>query len=141
MSDHGETSEIEEYFEPVIETKKEQTPYWKTIILVKYFMILLNYPGFRYLWLGNFVGLFGDFFNYIACIQLLNLYLPNSTSIAFAFYILMESLPSVFISPLAGVVADRFDRRKIMLFFDLIRSLVVLSNLLYEEKKRYGYYI
>ena len=125
------SKEIQDLNEEYFESKEqiETIPYWKTIIIVKYILILIRYPGFRYLWIGNFIGLYGDFFNYIACIQLMNLYLPGSTSIAFACYILMESLPAVLISPIAGVIADKFDRRKVMLIADLLRSIIVLSNL------------
>lgn len=116
-----------------VETNKtteesQQLPFWRHWTLIKYFYLLKDNPKFRYLWLGALISIIGDLFSFIANIKLINMYIPNQSSIAVAFYFMCWSVSAV-ISPIAGVIADRYDRRKVMLFADLCRCLGALNYL------------
>lgn len=94
----------------------------------KYIVLLQGNPEFRKLYSAQVVSLLGDWFEFIA-VQTLVYQLTNS-GLAAGFAIIASSLPSFFLTPLAGSVADRFDRRKIMLSMDLVRAGLALSLLL-----------
>jgi MFS family permease len=94
----------------------------------KYLALLEENPEYRKLYYGQIVSLLGDWFEYIA-VQTLVFELTNS-GLAAGLAIIASTLPSFFLIPLAGSVADRFDRRKIMIAMDLVRAGLALSLLL-----------
>ena len=70
----------------------------------------------------------GDWFNLIASAALIaNL---SGSGLAIGGLFLARLLPPFVLTPLVGVVADRFDRRKILIVSDLLRIGVVLAFLL-----------
>lgn len=94
----------------------------------EYVTLLRHNRNYRYLWLGNVVSLFGDWFNLLASAELItNL---TSSGVAISSLFLARFLPLFFVSPLAGVLADRFSRRSIMIWSDLLRAVTVLGFLL-----------
>ena len=92
-----------------------------------YLALLRGNRDFRLLWLGQVVSQLGDWFNTIALFTLV-LRLTGSGS-AVGLVLVARFLPSVFLGPLSGVLADRFDRRRIMIASDAARALVVLGFL------------
>jgi MFS family permease len=94
----------------------------------EYITLLRHNRNYRYLWLGNVISLLGDWFNLLASAELItNL---TSSGVAISSLFLARFLPLFFVSPLAGVVADRFSRRSIMIWSDLLRAVTVLGFLL-----------
>lgn len=81
--------------------------------------------------MGNVVSLFGDWFNTIALYALI-LQLTGSEFALGAVFI-TKMLPMALASPLAGVLVDRFDRRKAMIISDLLRAVIVLGFLFVDE--------
>ncbi|MGH9902669.1 MAG: MFS transporter, partial [Pyrinomonadaceae bacterium] len=94
---------------------------------VGYVELLRRNRNFRQLWLGQVVSQLGDWFDTIAVYTLV-LQLTGSGR-AVGLVLVARFLPSVVIGPLSGVVADRFDRRTIMIASDLLRAVVVLGFL------------
>lgn len=94
----------------------------------KYVALLREHPDYRRLYSAQIVSLLGDWFEFIA-VQTLVFQLTNS-GLAAGLAIIASNLPAFFLIPLAGSVADRFDRRKIMLAMDLVRAGLALSLLL-----------
>ncbi|HVF51683.1 MAG TPA: MFS transporter [Pyrinomonadaceae bacterium] len=94
---------------------------------VGYFELLRRNRDFRYLWLGQVVSQLGDWFDTIALYTLV-LRLTGSGR-AVGLVLVARFLPSVVMGPLSGVLADRFNRRTIMIVSDLLRALVVLGFL------------
>ncbi len=88
----------------------------------------LNY---RNLWLGAVVSQLGDWFNLIAATSLIAGLTSSGAAISYLF--LARFLTLFFFSPFAGVFADRFDRRRIMIASDLLRALTVLGFLLIRD--------
>lgn len=91
--------------------------------------VLANAP-FRRLWMAMSVCSLGDWLNLLALTALAgNLtqgdYRVQSLAVGGVF--VAKMLPAVLLGPLAGVFADRFDRRLTMVSADLARFAVVLS--------------
>jgi MFS family permease len=94
----------------------------------KYVALLRDNPDYRRLYSGQIVSLLGDWFEFIA-VQTLVFSLTNS-GFATGLAIIASNLPAFFLIPIAGSIADRFDRRKIMIAMDLVRACLALSLLL-----------
>jgi MFS family permease len=93
-----------------------------------YLEVLRDNRDFRHLWLGQVVSQLGDWFDTIALYTLV-LALTGSGR-AIGLVLVARFLPSFIVGPLSGVVADRFNRRTIMIVSDLLRAVVVLGFLL-----------
>lgn len=94
---------------------------------VGYLELLRRNRGFRQLWLGQVVSQLGDWFDTIAVMTLvLNL---TGSGRDVGLIMVARFLPSVVVGPLSGVVADRFNRRTIMIVSDILRAVVVLGFL------------
>src|SRR5262245_61189564 len=94
---------------------------------VGYLELLRSNRGFRFLWLGQVVSQMGDWFDTVA-VYTIALKLTGSTR-SVALIMVARFLPTVVLSPLAGVIADRFSRRAIMIGSDIMRAVVVLGFL------------
>lgn len=93
-----------------------------------YLQLLRSNRNFRYLWWGNVVSLAGDWFNLIASAALMTQL--TSSGVAISYLFLVRFLPLFLFSPIAGVIADRFNRRNILIVSDLLRAVTVLGFLL-----------
>ncbi len=94
----------------------------------EYLDLLQRNVNYRYLWWGNVVSLLGDWFTLIASAALIT-ELTNS-GVAISYLFLARFLPLFLFSPLAGVLADRYDRKKMMIVTDVLRAVTVLGFLL-----------
>ncbi|TMR99090.1 dTMP kinase [Nonomuraea basaltis] len=92
--------------------------------------VLANAP-FRRLWMAMSVCSLGDWLNILALTALAANLTRNDDyrvqSLAVGGVFIAKMLPAVLLGPLAGVFADRFDRRLTMFVADLARFAVVLS--------------
>jgi MFS family permease len=94
---------------------------------VGYLELLRANRNFRQLWLGQVISQLGDWFDTIAVMTLvLNL---TGSGRAVGLIMVARFLPSIVVGPLAGVVADRFNRRTVMIVSDILRAVVVLGFL------------
>jgi MFS family permease len=82
---------------------------------------------FRNLWYGQIVSLFGDWFNLIASASLVGKLTGSGLAVGSLFAVRM--LAPFLISPVAGVAADRYNRKKLLILTDIIRAIVVLGFL------------
>jgi len=92
-----------------------------------YSELLRSNPSFRRLWIAQLISLGGDWFNVVALTGLL-LHLTGSSFYGGAVLV-ASLLPQFLLSPVAGVVADRFDRRRLMLGANLIAAVLALAML------------
>lgn len=69
--------------------------------------------GFRLILFGNMISQLGDWLSYIA-ISLLTVS-SGEGGLALATAYLVHTLPNALLAPIAGRVADRYDRRKVMI--------------------------
>ena len=86
--------------------------------------LLRSNRNYRFTWLGQIVSEVGDHFNNVAVLSLAIDKTHNGRVIA--ALMLSRAIPAVLAGPLAGVLLDRFDRRRIMIASDLVRGVVAL---------------
>lgn len=96
-----------------------------------YFSLLRRNGNFRTLWLASVITMLGDWFNTIGTIVLINRYTDSGLAIAALF--LARMLPPFLFAPVAGLVADRLNRKLIMIVSDLLRVGIVLGFLLVDS--------
>lgn len=87
--------------------------------------LLRRNRNYRYTWSGQIVSEVGDHFNNIAVLSLA--VAETHSGRVVAALMLSRAIPAVVIGPVAGVVLDRFDRRRIMIASDLIRGFIALG--------------
>jgi len=78
------------------------------------------HPGYRRLWTARTASQAGDVFNTVA-LSLLVLQLTGS-GLGVSAVVLAEILPVLALAPLAGTLADRFPRVRLMIGADLLRA-------------------
>ena len=91
---------------------------------------VLAIPAFRKLWNSMVFSSLGDWLGLLATTALAQQLSGGSYStanFAIAGVFIARLLPAVFLGPIAGVIADRFDRRKLMVFSDIIRAGLYIS--------------
>ncbi|MBP2004968.1 MFS transporter [Halobacillus andaensis] len=93
-----------------IEHKEQRQPEWKR-----------NYPAFRLIG-GNVVSFVGDQI-YLLALPLIVLVLTDS-ALAMGVVAFLERLP-ILLQPMLGVLADRLNRKRILLVCDASRGLIV----------------
>ena len=87
--------------------------------------------AFRHLWAGQIVSLTGDWFNLIASAALVASLTQSGAALGALFVVRM--LAPFLVSPFAGVVADRYSRKTILIITDVLRCFIVLGYLLVRE--------
>jgi MFS family permease len=102
-------------------------------LLETYVSLVRDNRNFRQLWLSQVVSQLGDWFTLIASAALVARATDSGLAIGGLF--LARLLPPFLLGPWAGVVADRFDRRKIMILSDLLRALIVPGFLLVQSER------
>ncbi len=95
---------------------------------VGYIALVRDNKRFRLLWFGQIVSLLGDWFNLIASAALIAALTDSGTAIGSLFVVRM--LAPFLISPIAGVMADRYNRKNILILTDILRGITVLGFLL-----------
>jgi len=87
--------------------------------------LLRQNRNYRYTWMGQVVSEIGDNFNNIAVFALA-MSLTHSGLVVMGV-MLSRAIPAIAVGPLAGVLLDRFDRKRIMIASDLVRAVVALG--------------
>ncbi len=98
---------------------------------VSYAELLRNNRNYRFLWSGQVASLLGDWFNLVASAALIGLLTQSGLAVGSLFVVRM--LAPFLVSPIAGVVADRYNRKHILIAVDLARAAVVLAFLLVRD--------
>ena len=93
---------------------------------------VLAIPAFRKLWQAMAFSSFGDWLGLLASTALAQQLAGGDyakANFAIAGVFIVRLLPAVILGPFAGVIADKFDRRKLMIVCDVLRfSLYLYSN-------------
>ncbi len=96
--------------------------------MIAFLELLRRNRNYRYTWCGQIVSEIGDHFNNIA---VFGLALANTRSgLVVSGVMLSRALPAVLAGPVAGVILDRLDRKRVMMASDLIRAFVALGFIL-----------
>ena len=100
---------------------------------IGYLSLLKQNSAFRNLWYGQVISELGNWVNSIALYALI-LQLTGS-GMAMAAAMMAKLLPMVIISPFAGVVIDRIDRKKVLIASDILRFFTVLGFLIVDSRE------
>ncbi len=87
--------------------------------------LLRHNQNYRRMWTGQVVSEGGDHFNNIAGFSLA--LARTGSGLVVAGVMLSRAIPAVLAGPLAGVVLDRMERKRVMIASDLIRAVVALG--------------
>lgn len=87
---------------------------------------------FWLLWSGYTVSTLGTYLSLIV----INLFIYQATGSALmvGIFMLLRLLPAFFMGNLAGVLADRYDRRRLIIAADLARAALILSMILVRQE-------
>ena len=98
---------------------------------VSYTQLIRNNRNLRWLWGGQVISLLGDWFNLIASAALLSELTESGLAIGSLFVVRM--LAPFVVAPFAGVIADRYNRKHILIGSDIVRGIIVLGFLLVQR--------
>lgn len=100
----------------------------RTVSATAYLRLLRTNRNFRLLWFAQIISEQGDWLYAVAVYSLLLEYTGSAKYVAFAF--VLQVLPQFFVSPAVGVLNDRLSRKRLMIFADWARVLIVLCMIL-----------
>lgn len=86
------------------------------------FWIIFRYPDFRYLWIGNFFAVGAQWIQ-ILTVGWLVLHLTDGNAFLTGTAVGIRTLPFLVIGPWAGVLADRIDRRKLVMVTQIYMAI------------------
>jgi len=90
--------------------------------------LLRHNTNFRRVWLAQLISEIGDNFNNVAVFGLAMD--KTGSGLVVSGVMLARAIPAALAGPVAGVVLDRMDRKRIMVASDLFRAMVALAFLL-----------
>ncbi|HWQ56714.1 MAG TPA: MFS transporter [Bryobacteraceae bacterium] len=93
-----------------------------------FWRLLRENPNYRRAWIGQVVSEIGDHFNTIAVFSLALAH--TKSGLVVSGIMMSRAIPAVLAGPLAGVLLDRMDRKRVMLASDLLRGMVALAFIL-----------
>ena len=88
---------------------------------------LFGSDDFFRLWLVQVVSALGDWIGFVAIIAIAGRIGGESSAGAISLVMSARMIPGFFLAPLAGVVVDRFDRKRVMVLCDILRAGVLLT--------------
>ncbi|GAB3211262.1 dTMP kinase [Marinactinospora thermotolerans] len=92
---------------------------------------VLAIKPFRRLWISLSLSSLGDWLSLLALMSLATILTQDRSPLVQYFavsgVVLLKLLPSILLSPLAGALADRIDRRLTMVVGDILRGLLYIS--------------
>jgi Na+/melibiose symporter-like transporter len=101
----------------------------KIFMNLTYAQLLKGNRNFRNLLWGQFISELGNWFNFIAGLGLVRL-VSDASPMAAGLLFVCRIIPFALFSPIAGTFVDRFSRRQVMIWTDLLRVAVALAFLL-----------
>ncbi len=84
--------------------------------------------NYRWTWSGQIVSEIGDHFNNVAVFSLA--LATTHSGLVVTGIMLSRAIPAVMAGPVAGVLLDRLDRKRVMIASDLVRAVVALGFIL-----------
>jgi MFS family permease len=92
-----------------------------------YLALIRSSRNFRLLWFGQIISDLGDWFNLIASASLIGELTNSGLAIGALFFV--RALAPFLASPFAGVIADRYNRRNVIILMNIIRTPLMLGFL------------
>lgn len=106
---------------------------------MQYAKLIRSNRDFTKLWLAQVVSLLGDWFNTIVISAMIVQYTDGTgyQGIAVSAFLIARMIPPLLMRPLAGVLADRFDRKRLLIISDVLRALAVLGLIITTQGPEY----
>lgn len=93
-----------------------------------YISLVRDNKNYRNLWLAQIISNFGDWFGILAVYAIIQIY--SGSELLLGLIIVVKMLSLAFFSPIAGYITDRFNRRRLMIWCDIFRGIIVLGFIL-----------
>src|SRR5437899_10021229 len=90
--------------------------------------------NYRNTWIAQVVSETGDYFNNVAVFALVME--KSGSGMVVSGVMLARAIPAVIAGPIAGVLLDRLDRKRIMIASDLVRAVIALAFVLTIDQPR-----
>jgi MFS family permease len=107
--------------------------YPSSVESLTYGQLIRGNRNFRNLLAGQFISELGSWFNFIAGLGLVRV-VSDASPIAAGIFFVARLIPFSLASPIAGTFVDRFSRRQVMIWTDVLRVFIALSFLLVATK-------
>lgn len=88
---------------------------------------LFGSDGFFRLWLAQVVSAIGDWIGFLAVVAIARRVGGGSGAAAISLVMSARMVPGFFLAPVAGVLVDRWDRKKVMVSCDVLRAAVLVT--------------
>ena len=89
------------------------------------YLRVIRSPRYFPLWLGQIVSNLGDTLNYVALVVLV--FRLSHSGLAVSALVVAEIVPTLLLGPVAGVLIDRFDRKRLLIAADLVRAALIVA--------------
>ena len=89
------------------------------------YLRVIRSPRYFPLWLGQLVSNLGDTLNYVAVVVLV--FRLSHSGLAVSALVVAEIVPTLLLGPVAGVLIDRFDRKRLLITADLMRAAPIVG--------------
>lgn len=86
---------------------------------------LLKNKNVLILWISRALSRFGDAFESLALMYLV--YDLTGSALAMGTIMIFSMVPNLVVSPLAGVIVDRYNKKVVMFFSELVRTILILA--------------
>ena len=96
--------------------------------LQPYIDLVSQNHDYRRLWIAQIISNFGDWFGILALYAVIQIY--SGSEFLLGLIIVVKMLSLAVFSPIAGYIADRFNRRRLMVACNIFRGFTVLGLLL-----------
>jgi len=94
--------------------------------IAEYFNLIQNNRNYRLYLLSHVCQHGGDWVVHISALLSVQRIVPGSST-ALSILVMCRTIPEVIISPLGGILADKFDRKNLMIKLDMLAAICVLS--------------
>ncbi len=98
-----------------------------------YVELLRGNRNLRRIWIADIASMFGDWFNMVAVYTLVEKLTGSPMALGWVF--IVKLLGFALAAPFAGLIADRLNRRRLMIACDLARAVLVLGFLWVDEAR------
>jgi MFS family permease len=95
--------------------------------VLEYLALLRRRPAYRRLWLAEFVSQTGDWFSIVAVSIVSARGAGDAGPLALATVLGAHLLPHAVLAPVSGVIADRFDRKKLLVASNLLEGVLTVA--------------
>lgn len=93
-----------------------------------YLELICSNRDFRFLWSGQIISDLGDWFNLIASASLVGVLTESGLAVGALFFV--RTLAPFLASPFGGVIADRYNRRNVLILLNVFRTPLMFGFLL-----------